>query len=380
LDVSAERVSALPWRLGSYELGAKIADGGMASVYVGRRSTDRQLVAIKRIRDDYANSREFVAMFLDEARILARMHHPGIVRTLEIERDGAGVFIAMELLRGHSLWTLWDACRVRGERLSFPMIAWIGARVAESLHYAHELVDERGVPLEVVHRDVNATNIFVTYDGAIKVIDFGLARSANRSSKTAAGIIKGKVAYMSPEQAIGAPIDRRTDLFALGITLWELACDRRLFKHADEVETLKRVHAAEVPDPTTLVRRFPLPLARAIMRALERDVDRRYPTGAELARDLDAFALGYAGQVEIAAMIQDLFPDDDHLGAPSCSGGAEVLPLSTEARQRSPRASEVLPSVSAASRLTFAWDTRLAYAALVAILVVYAFATIRAIP
>ena len=147
------------------------------------------------------------------------------------------------------------------------MVAWIGARVADGLHYAHELKEREGSVLsaflDIFHRDVNATNIFVTYEGGIKIIDFGLAKAANRASKTAAGVIKGKVAYMSPEQAIGAPIDRRTDVFALGTTLWELACDRRLFKHTDEVETLKRVHAAEVPVPTKLVDQFPAELSRA---------------------------------------------------------------------------------------------------------------------
>jgi serine/threonine-protein kinase len=178
--------------------------------------------------------------------------------------------------------------------------------VAEGLHYAHELLDERGQPLGIVHRDVNATNIFVTYEGAVKIIDFGLAKAANRASKTAAGIIKGKVAYMSPEQAVGAPIDRRTDIFALGTTLWELSCDRRLFKHADEVETLKRVHAAEVPDPRAVVEGFPPQLARVLMRALERDKERRYPTCAELSRDLDAIACERTPN-DLAAFMGEVF-------------------------------------------------------------------------
>jgi serine/threonine protein kinase len=186
---------------------------------------------------------------------------------------------------------VWEACRARGKRLDYDVIAWIGARVARGLHYAHELRDDAGRPLDIVHRDVNATNIFVTYDGEIKVIDFGLAKAANRASKTAAGVIKGKVAYMSPEQAIGAPIDRRTDVFALGTTLWELACDRRLFKDSNDIETLKRVHAADVPDPTKLVDGFPRELWRVLARALARGLESRYASAADLARDLDAFAL-----------------------------------------------------------------------------------------
>ena len=220
----------------------------------------------------------------------------------------------MELLFGQSLWSLWDGCRARGVRLRYDMIAWIGARVAEGLHYAHELVDEDGRPLDIVHRDVNATNIFVTYDGEIKVIDFGLAKAANRASKTAAGVIKGKVAYMSPEQAVGAPIDRRTDIFALGTTLWELACDRRLFKRSDDVETLRRVHAADVPDATRIVDGFPPQLWRTLARALARDKDQRYRTAADLARDLDASAAamssGGAGTRPVATVMHELFAED----------------------------------------------------------------------
>jgi serine/threonine-protein kinase len=298
-----------PTRQARYEVGAKIADGGMATIYLGRRTADRQLVAIKRIRNDHASNEDFVRMFLDEASLSARLCHPAIVRSFELVVEHSGTFLAMELLRGHSLWSVWDACRVRGVRLRPEVVAWIGARVAEGLHYAHELVDERGRPLDIVHRDVNATNIFVTYDGAVKILDFGLAKSQGRASKTAAGVIKGKVAYMSPEQAVGAPIDRRTDLFALGVTLWELACDRRLFKHVDEVETLRRVHAAEVPDPATLVRGFPQALSRVLLKALERDRDLRYATCAALARDLDAFVSGRAGQRELATMMRQLFPE-----------------------------------------------------------------------
>jgi eukaryotic-like serine/threonine-protein kinase len=304
-------------RLGGYELRAKIADGGMAEVHVGRRVTgpgEGEVVAIKTIREQFARNKEFVTMFMDEARIVARLRHPNIIRQLELGAEEGELFLAMELLFGQSLWSLWDACRARSVRLRYDTIAWIGARVAEGLHYAHELVDEQGRPLDIVHRDVNATNIFVTYDGEIKVIDFGLAKAANRASKTAAGVIKGKVAYMSPEQAVGAPVDRRTDIFALGTTLWELACDRRLFKRSDDVETLRRVHAAEVPDATRLVDGFPPDLWRILERALARDKEQRYRTAADMARDLDALAR-VAGQADagapaVAKVMRELFAED----------------------------------------------------------------------
>jgi serine/threonine-protein kinase len=284
----------------------------MAAVYVARRD-DGEIVALKTIREEFARNKDFLTMLLDEAKIVSHLRHPNIVRYHELGNEGGHAFIAMELLFGQSLWSVWEGCRERGVRLRYDMIAWIGARVADALHYAHELRDgepgdER--PLGIVHRDVNATNIFVTYDGDIKVIDFGLAKAVNRASKTAAGIIKGKVAYMSPEQAVGAPVDRRTDVFALGATLWELACDRRLFKHTDEVETLKRVHAAEVPDPTVLVDGFPPALWSILRRALARDREDRYATAAELARDLDAFAGAGVDAKVVAEVMRELFAED----------------------------------------------------------------------
>ena len=301
-------------RLGRYELRAKIADGGMAEVHVARRLDGPgvgEVVAIKTIREEFARNKDFVTMFMDEAKIVSRLEHPNIIRYHELGTDDGQLYLAMELLFGQSLWSLWEACRARGVRLRYPMIAWIGARAADGLHYAHELADERGAPLEIIHRDVNATNIFVTYDGDVKVIDFGLAKAANRASKTAAGVIKGKVAYMSPEQAIGAAIDRRTDVFALGTTLWELACDRRLFKRRDDVDTLRRVHAAEVPDATRLVDGFPPELWRVLRRALERDPAQRYRTAAELARDLDAFSRGSGTDARaVATVMGELFGED----------------------------------------------------------------------
>jgi serine/threonine protein kinase len=311
-----ERDASSPLRLGPYELGAKLGEGGMAAVYLGRRAGEGpapELVAIKMIREELARDAAFVTMFLDEAQIASRLRHPNVVRTYEHGREGLHVYLAMELLRGQSLWSVRDACRSRKVRLRYDMIAWICARAAEGLHHAHDLTDEEGRPLGIVHRDVNATNVFLTYDGEVKVIDFGLAKAAHRASRTAAGVVKGKVAYMSPEQAVGAPVDRRTDVFALGIMLWELGCDRRLFRHADEVETLRRVHAAEVPDPTRLVADFPPELWRIARTALARDPEARYPTAAAMARDLDAFvrAAGTGmAQATLAEVMGSLFPRD----------------------------------------------------------------------
>jgi len=295
-------------RLGPYEVRARIAEGGMAAVYVASR--DGQLVALKMIREEYVRNEEFLKMFLDEGKIVSRLRHPNIVQTFDLGSEQGQAFIAMELLSGQSLHAVWDACRARGVRLTYPMIAWIGARVADALHYAHELRDEQGRPCDIVHRDVNPSNVFITYEGVVKVIDFGLAKAANRASKTATGVIKGKVAYMSPEQAMGEPLDRRSDVFALGTTLWELACDRRLFKGDDEVHTLERVHRAKVPDPTRLVAGFPPALWAALEPALARDPEARYATAAQMARALDALAGPAMNESAVAGVMRELFPQE----------------------------------------------------------------------
>jgi serine/threonine-protein kinase len=297
-------------RLGRYEVLAPIAVGGMASVYVGRAIDGGRPVALKVIRPEHAKNKEFVAMFLDEAGIVSNLSHPNIVELVEFGHDGARYFLAMDLVLGQTLARIAEVARARGKRVPYDVVAWIGARIAEGLHHAHELKDSHGAPLHVVHRDVNPSNILVAYDGVPKIIDFGLARAASRIASTAAGVVKGKLAYLAPEQAHREPIDRRADVFQLGITLWELALDRRLFKADDEVETVRRVMSSEVPDPRSFEKDFPPALAQAVMRALSRDRDQRTPTGADLARELDAFVAGRVGAGEVAALVAALFPED----------------------------------------------------------------------
>jgi len=277
-------------RLGRYEVRAKIAEGGMATIYLGKLVGEagfERPVALKVIKDEFCLNREFVNMFLDEAKIVSRLSHSNVVQLIELGKEGHRLFIAMELLMGQSLWSVWDACRDRNIRLRYDVVSWIGARVAEGLHHAHELRDGKGEFVNLVHRDVNASNIFITYDGHVKVVDFGLAKAAGRISRTAAGIVKGKLAYMSPEQTVGRPLDRRTDVFALGATLWELTVDRRLFKGKDDVSTLTAVNEARVPDPTKLVAEYPPELWKVLRTALERDKDKRFPTALEMAKALD---------------------------------------------------------------------------------------------
>jgi len=298
-------------RLGDYAVLAPISEGGMASVWLGRSITHpEQLVALKVIRAEHGRNKDFVAMFVDEARIASRISHPNVVVIRGVGQEGSQHFLAMELLRGHSLLDVWKAAHARGRRLPYEVVAWIGARVADALHHAHELVDEQGHALHVVHRDVNPANIVLAREGVPKLIDFGIAKARDRIASTAFGVVKGKLAYLAPEQAHGKPADRRSDIFALGVTLWETSLDRRLFFDDADVETIRRVREADVPDPTTLDDAYPRALADAVSRALARDPDQRWQTAAELRDALDGFVAGAGHAVDagaVRALLTDLF-------------------------------------------------------------------------
>lgn len=306
---------APPKQLGRYEVGAKIGGGGMATVYVGHVMRDdgtEERVALKVIREDLADDPQFASMFEDEAKILARLSHKSIIHTLEFGATGEHRFIAMELLSGRTYADLWDVLAGKGERMPLVLGAWICARVAEGLHSAHELVDDTGTPLNVIHRDVNPSNIFLTHGGDVKLIDFGLAKARVRVSKSADGIVKGKIPYLAPEQAHGRPIDRRIDVYALGTTLWETVTMKRLFKRETDVETLKAIRDANIPNPADTIPDFPDRLWKIIKKALETKPEDRYQTADEMRSDLDAFVGDAAAMhAELSKLLTKAFPGDE---------------------------------------------------------------------
>ena len=260
-------IDVAPDKLGAYRVRGKLGEGGMATVYVGN-GPDGSLRALKVIKTAYAENQEFCTMFLDEGKITSRLNHEGIVKIWSLGKEGNRLFMVMDLVRGHSLHSLVWAAKERGIPIGPELAAYIGSCMASALHHAHEAKDETGEPLQIIHRDVNASNVLVSYDGDVKMIDFGLAKAVNRSSQTAAGIVKGKVGYLSPEQVSGLPLDRRSDVFTLGITLWEVALERRLFKAETKLETLRLIHQAHVLDPRAVSPDFPPLLANVIMRCL----------------------------------------------------------------------------------------------------------------
>jgi serine/threonine-protein kinase len=301
-------------------VGAKIGGGGMATVYIGRAEREdgtEERVALKVIRDELANDEQFRSMFIDEAKILAQLSHPNVIQTLEYGVTGHHRFIAMELLSGRTYFDIWEVLSSAGDRMPVWLAAWVCARIAEGLHSAHELADDTGQSLHVIHRDVNPGNIFLTHSGEVKLIDFGLAKARVRLSKSEDGIVKGKIPYLAPEQAHGRPIDRRIDVYALGATLWESVTMKRLFKRDTDVDTLRAIRDAKIPDVRTLVPDFPPDLWYIIEKALRVDRDARYETADELRKELDEFIGARAPQMkdELAALLTRLFPGQEELQA-----------------------------------------------------------------
>jgi serine/threonine protein kinase len=255
-----------PKRLGAYDIVAKIGGGGMATIYLGRASEGEEtehVAAIKVIKQELASQEAFIQMFLDEAHILARLDHPNVSSALEYGSTGNQHFIAMELLLGRTVKEAWDAAVARGSSFGFDLPAWICARVARGLHHAHELCDESGQPLRLIHRDVTPSNIFLTYGNEVKLFDFGLAKAKGSRHATKAGIVKGKVAYLSPEQIKLLPLDRRSDIYTLGVTLWELTTMSRLFQYDTDGEVVSAIRAGLVPDAREFVPHIPASSGRS---------------------------------------------------------------------------------------------------------------------
>lgn len=288
----------------------------MATIYLGRAKNPdgtERVAAVKVLRGDLGHEEHALNMFLDEARILLRLSHANISRTLEYGESDGLHYIAMELLLGRTLMDVWDACAAKGLLLRLDLSAWIGARVADALSHAHQLTDEKGAAMQVIHRDVNPSNIFLTYEGEVKLFDFGLAKALGRRAESSAGVVKGKLPYLSPEQVMQISVDYRSDIYMLGTTLWEMTTMRRLFKRETDVETVKAVRSAVIPDARKLVGNYPEELWAIVRKALERNRENRYSDGAELARALDAFAAKTKGEkmsALIAPILESLFPGD----------------------------------------------------------------------
>jgi serine/threonine protein kinase len=303
------------FELGRYELVLELGTGGMASVHLARTRGPagfHKWFAVKRIHPHLAKDPRFVSMFLDEARIAASIEHPNVAQVVELGEDEGTFFIAMEYLHGEHLGRVASRAVRDDGHIRYHRAGWLIAEAAKGLHAAHEGLDPEGRPLELVHRDVSPQNIFVTYDGRVKLTDFGVAKAANRISETVTGTAKGKVAYMSPEQALGGPLDRRTDVFALGAVLWEITTGRRLFKAGTDAQTLMRITGGKVPKPSSRRHDYPPALERIVLRALARRAEDRFPSAGAMALELERFvnsAPEPVSQRNVAEMMGRLFGD-----------------------------------------------------------------------
>ena len=280
-------------RLGRYMVLKHLASGGMADVLLAR--TDgiegfERHVVLKRIRAEHAKDQRFIDMFLDEARLAANLHHQNIVQVHDIGESDGEYFFAMEYLHGEDLRSMLSTIAKTRTHMPLGYVLSIVSAVAAGLHYAHERRGADKKPQNIVHRDVSPSNILVGYDGSVKIVDFGIAKAAMRQVETRSGSLKGKVSYMSPEQCKMADIDRRSDVYALGVVLYELATTTRLFKSDSDYLVMDAICTGKIPLPR--VRRPDLPneLSTIIMTALATDPDRRYQTADELRVALDQFA------------------------------------------------------------------------------------------
>jgi len=281
-------------RVERYELLGEIASGGMATVYLARLTGMggfQRFVAMKRLHPHLASEREFVEMFLDEARIAARIHHPNVVPILEVGASQVGYYLVMEYIEGDTLARLLARAASTGNKVPVSIALRIAIDMLSGLHAAHELRDDQNQPVNLVHRDVSPQNVLVGQDGIARITDFGVARAASRLNATRAGQLKGKIAYMAPEQAAGAEqLDRRADVFSAGVVIWESLAQKRLFKAENEAATLSRVIAEPVPLLSQVVPQVSSEVSAVVMRALDRDPDKRFPTCAAFADALEAAA------------------------------------------------------------------------------------------
>jgi serine/threonine-protein kinase len=296
-------------QLGKYQLVAEIARGGMGVVYLAVAhgpARFSKLLVVKELKPELAGDPAFLEMFLEEARLAARLSHPNIVQTYEIGADGKRHFMVMDYLEGV---TLAEVLRKKNPAFSLPMQLRIMCEILEALAYAHSLTDLDGTPLSIVHRDATPQNVFITFDGQVKLVDFGIAKALDSTVETRAGVLKGKPAYMAPEQ-ISGDVDQRADLFSIGVMIWEAAVGRRMWNRQGDVEILTNIIKGNVPTLREALPTAPEGLIRICDRALAKDRADRYATAEEMQADLEAYLADKKSDVsarEVGKLVAQMF-------------------------------------------------------------------------
>ena len=311
---TAQKRQPIPF--GKYLLLDRVNIGGMAEVWRAKSfGADgfEQIVAIKRILPNIAEDEEFITMFVDEAKITVQLKNANIAQILDLGKLVGNYYIAMEYVSGKDMRAVFDRCRKRGEPAPIPLICYAIAECCKGLDYAHHAKDKQGRDMGVVHRDVSPQNALISYDGEVKVIDFGIAKAAGKATKTQAGILKGKFGYMSPEQIRGLPLDGRSDLFAMGVCLYEMLTGERLFVGDSDFSVLEKVRKVEVLPPSHFNRKIPPELEQIVMKALAKDVDDRYQRCSDLGEALIAFMYATGNtfaRKDLAAFMKATFAED----------------------------------------------------------------------
>ncbi len=299
--------------LGRYTLLKRLASSGDAEVLLARASGAAGFehhVVIKRMRQQPGQDPQAVNMFLDELRLAGSLHHHHIVQVHDAGREGDDYFFAMEYVHGEDLRKILKRVVELGEMVPLDHVVTIGIAIASALHHAHEQRTPDGQPLELVHRDVSPANVIVGYDGTVKVVDFGIAKAALRTVQTRAGTLRGKAPYMAPEQCAGRPLDRRADIFALGIVLWELVTARRLFKGVNDFMTMAAIVSGKVPPPAKIRPDLPADFEKIILRALSLAPEARYQTAEQMGFALEEMATNNIiriSQAALATYLRQLF-------------------------------------------------------------------------
>ena len=305
-----------PVKFGNYYLFERINVGGMAEVFKGASygvEGFERLFAVKRVLPNISEDQEFIEMFIDEAKIAVQLNHANIGQIFELGNAEDSYFIAMEFVQGKDLRAIFDRARRIGVQLPLPMVCHIIKDVCEALEYAHNKKNDRQEAMGLVHRDVSPQNVLVSYDGEVKLIDFGIAKAAGKASRTQAGILKGKFGYMSPEQVRGKPIDHRSDLFALGVVLFEMLTLERCFLGESDFSTLEKVRNVDIRRPSTLNRDIPPELENIVLRALARSPDDRFQTAAEFQDALQKYLYqsgAFYARKDLASFMRDTFHRD----------------------------------------------------------------------
>jgi serine/threonine protein kinase len=292
---------------GKYLLLERIGKGGMAEVFLARPRAQKRLVAIKVIREKLAKDKQYLEMFMREGMLAVQLNHEAIVKTFEIGRVHGRHFICMELISGVDLSHLLRSCRAStNRRLPVPHSLYITLKVCEGLHYAHQLKNSENVSLNVVNRDVSPSNIRISFDGDIKLLDFGIAKATSVLSSEI-GVLKGKFAYMSPEQVRGLPLDRRSDVFACGIVLHEMLTQEKLFRGDSDFQLMDLVRRAEVRPPSSINPRVPPDVDAIVLKALQKNLEDRFQTTEEMAGALRSVLVRYNFQkAELRDLVRDV--------------------------------------------------------------------------